>query len=83
MLTNGITAIDGTSGKGKAILSFDATSTLGVGEAAGFETFSRDGGTTFSLGTTSAEDGMLADGFSGSPALRKAATSRSISALSL
>ena len=64
MLTNGSTAIEGLSGRGKAILSFEATSILGAG-GVGLVTFSGDGGVTFSLGATSVEGITVVGTFSG------------------
>jgi hypothetical protein len=56
--------MEGKSGKGKAILSLKATSTFRAGRVIGFETFSDDGGITFSLGATSVEGGTTVGAFS-------------------
>src|SRR5512137_2407070 len=62
ILTKGSTAMEGNSGRGKAIFFGSALSTGGEGVTV-FETFSGDGGTTFSLGVTSVDGGEV-DGFS-------------------
>jgi hypothetical protein len=65
MFVKGSTAIEGLSGRGKAIFSLEATSTFEAGGTVGFETFSGDGGATFSLGATFVEGGVLTWAFSG------------------
>src|SRR4030065_2055031 len=55
MFTKGRTAIEGRSGSGKAIFSFDATSSLGDGRGASLVTFSGNGGVPFSLSAGSTE----------------------------
>src|SRR4030067_1864827 len=68
IFTKGRTAMEGLSGRGKAIFSLEATSIFGAGGTVGFEAFSGDGGVTFSLSAGSTEGagevGTVTGGFS-------------------
>jgi hypothetical protein len=61
--------MDGLSGKGRAIFSLEATSTLGGGGAVGLATFSGDGSAIFSIGFGSDEGTgggvTVSEGFAG------------------